>query len=36
MSPFRYRILVVDDDDKIASMAKLILESQGYEVQCAV
>jgi CheY-like chemotaxis protein len=36
MSPFRYRILVVDDDDKIASMAKLILESQGYEVQCAL
>ena len=35
MSPFRYRILVVDDDDKIASMAKAILESQGYEVQCA-
>jgi CheY-like chemotaxis protein len=36
MRPFRYRILVVDDDDKIATMAKAILESQGYEVQCAI
>jgi CheY-like chemotaxis protein len=36
MSPFRYRILVVDDDGSICAMAKAILESQGYEVQCAV
>jgi CheY-like chemotaxis protein len=36
MSPFRYRILVVDDDESIATMAKAILESQGYEVLCAV
>jgi CheY-like chemotaxis protein len=35
MSPFRYRILVVDDDGSICTMAKAILESQGYEVQCA-
>jgi CheY-like chemotaxis protein len=35
MSPFRYRILVVDDDESIATMAKAILESQGYEVHCA-
>ena len=36
MSPFRYRILVVDDDEGIATMARSILESQGYEVHCAV
>jgi CheY-like chemotaxis protein len=36
MSPFRYRILVVDDDESISSMAKDMLESQGYEVHCAV
>ena len=36
MSAFRYRILVVDDDEGIRTMAKAILESQGYEVQCAV
>jgi CheY-like chemotaxis protein len=36
MSAFRYRILVVDDDGRICTMAKAILESQGYEVQCAV
>jgi CheY-like chemotaxis protein len=36
MSPFRYRILVVDDDENICKTAKMILESQGYEVQCAV
>ncbi len=35
MSPFRYRILVVDDDDQISAMAKAILELQGYEVHCA-
>ena len=35
MSPFRYRILVVDDDESISRMAKAILESQGYEVKCA-
>jgi CheY-like chemotaxis protein len=36
MSPFRYRILVVDDDESVCTLAKAILESQGYEVQCAV
>jgi CheY-like chemotaxis protein len=36
MSPFRYRILVVDDDVNIGVMAKAILESQGYEVLCAL
>jgi CheY-like chemotaxis protein len=35
MGSFRYRILVVDNDDKIAAMAKAILELQGYEVHCA-
>jgi CheY-like chemotaxis protein len=35
MSPFRYRILVVDDDESICTRAKAILESQGYEVLCA-
>lgn len=34
MSPFRYRVLVVDDDESISRMAKAILESQGYEVHC--
>ncbi len=36
MGPFRYRILIVDDDNIIAEMAKAILESQGYEVHCAI
>ena len=36
MSPFRYRILVVDDDVNIGETAKAILESQGYEVLCAL
>ncbi len=36
MSPFRYRILVVDDDESIGTTAKAILESQGYEVLCAL
>ena len=35
MGPFRYRILVVDDDEDISAMARAILESQGYEVHCA-
>jgi CheY-like chemotaxis protein len=30
----RYRILVVDDDERISAMAKAILELQGYEVHC--
>lgn len=33
---FRYRILVVDDEKNLRAVAKTILESQGYEVQCAV
>jgi CheY-like chemotaxis protein len=32
---FRYRILVVDDEESLRTMAKTILESQGYEVLCA-
>jgi CheY-like chemotaxis protein len=36
MSPFRYRILVVDDEETIRTAAKTILQSQGYEVLCAV
>jgi len=33
---FRYRILVVDDEENLRNMARAILESQGYEVMCAV
>jgi CheY-like chemotaxis protein len=33
---FRYRILVVDDEENLRTMARTILESQGYEVMCAV
>jgi CheY-like chemotaxis protein len=36
MSSFRYRILVVDDEKSIRTIARTILESQGYEVLCAV
>ena len=36
MSPCRYIILVVDDDVQIGTTAKAILESQGYEVLCAL
>jgi CheY-like chemotaxis protein len=35
MGAFCYRILVVDDDDNLAAMAKAILEQQGYEVHRA-
>lgn len=33
---FRYRILLVDDEENLRKMARAILESQGYEVMCAV
>jgi CheY-like chemotaxis protein len=33
---FRYRILVVDDEKNLRTVARTILESQGYEVLCAV
>jgi CheY-like chemotaxis protein len=33
---FRYRILVVDDEESIRTVAEAILKSQGYEVRCAV
>lgn len=33
---FRYRILVVDDEKNLRTVARNILESQGYEVLCAV
>jgi len=36
MSPFSYRILVVDDEKSLRTMATTILRSQGYEVLCAV
>lgn len=32
---FRYRVLIVDDEASLRSLGKSILESQGYEVQCA-
>jgi CheY-like chemotaxis protein len=33
--PFSYRILFVDDEERLTDMAKAILEAQGYEVHCA-
>jgi CheY-like chemotaxis protein len=33
--PFRYRILFVDDEERLRDMAKAVLESHGYEVVCA-
>jgi DNA-binding NarL/FixJ family response regulator len=36
MASFRYRILVVDDELILRTLAKHILESQGYEVMSAV
>ena len=36
MSPFSYRILVVDDEKTLRTIAATILKSQGYEVLCAV
>ncbi len=33
--PFKYRILFVDDEERLREMAKAILESHGYEVLCA-
>ena len=33
--PFKYRILFVDDDERLRELAKAILESHGYEVLCA-
>jgi CheY-like chemotaxis protein len=33
--PFRYRILFVDDEERLRVMAKAILELHGYEVLCA-
>jgi CheY-like chemotaxis protein len=35
MIPFRYRILMVDDDEVICTLGTSILQSQGYEVLCA-
>jgi CheY-like chemotaxis protein len=35
MSPFSYRILVVDDDERIRTVAHALLEAQGYKVLCA-
>ncbi len=36
MAAFRYRILVVDDEKNLRAVARVILESQGYEVLCAI
>jgi CheY-like chemotaxis protein len=33
--PFRYRILIVEDDSALREIGKAQLESQGYEVLCA-
>ncbi len=33
--PFVYRILFVDDEERLRVTTKAILESQGYDVQCA-
>lgn len=32
---FRYRILVVDDEEALRNIGQLLLEAQGYEVVCA-
>jgi len=32
---FRYRILIVDDEESLRQMGKVLLEAQGYEVLCA-
>lgn len=33
--PFRYRILIVEDEPMLREVGKLLLEAQGYEVLCA-
>ena len=33
--PFKYRILIVDDEPTLRMVGKMLLEAQGYEVQCA-
>jgi CheY-like chemotaxis protein len=35
VTPFRYRILLVDDDERIRTTAHALLEAQGYIVLCA-
>ncbi|MFC5862484.1 response regulator [Acidicapsa dinghuensis] len=35
MSPFRYRVLMVDDDEVVCKVGAAVLQSQGYEVLCA-
>jgi CheY-like chemotaxis protein len=35
VTPFRYRILLVDDDERIRTTAHALLEAQGYVVLCA-
>jgi CheY-like chemotaxis protein len=32
---FRYRVLIVDDEEALRQLGKAILETQGYEVHCA-
>jgi len=34
-STFPYRVLIVDDEQRLRDLGKLVLESQGYEVRCA-
>jgi len=33
--PFRYRILIVDDEPGLRALGSMLLGAQGYEVQCA-
>jgi CheY-like chemotaxis protein len=33
--PFRYRILIVDDEPTLRTLGQQLLEAQGYEVLCA-
>ncbi len=34
-APFHYRILLVDDDERLRTLAEQLLKGQGYEVLCA-
>jgi CheY-like chemotaxis protein len=36
MASFSYRILVVEDDERIRNIAQALLKAQGYSVLCAV
>ena len=34
-SAFKYRILIVEDDEGLREFGKLLLTGQGYEILCA-